>query len=121
MKETDKTALFNRLKPILHAHEAQLVVAQDQETEYQLETAHVMKNKKRLYFGGVKVNKNYVSFHLMPLYVNPDLLKLVSPNLKKRMQGKSCFNFKQLDETLFEELEQLTQAVLEDYKKQGYL
>jgi hypothetical protein len=30
--------------------------------------------------------------------------------LKKRMQGKSCFNFKEVDEKLFKELDKLTKA-----------
>jgi hypothetical protein len=44
----------------------------------------------------------------MPVYMFPDLLDSVSPQLKKRMQGKSCFNFKGADETLLAELAELT-------------
>jgi hypothetical protein len=35
------------------------------------------------------------------------------------MQGKSCFNFSKLDEELFQELAQLTQAGFERYKQEG--
>lgn len=38
----------------------------------------------------------------------PDLLLGASAALKKRMQGKACFNFKAVDEDAFEELEALT-------------
>jgi hypothetical protein len=58
----------------------------------------------------VRKGKNYVSFHLMALYVFPEMLKSVSPALLQRMQGKSCFNFTQIDEELFAELERLTAA-----------
>jgi len=34
----------------------------------------------------------------------------MSPELKRRMQGKSCFNFKTVDEKLFKELAKLTKA-----------
>jgi len=34
----------------------------------------------------------------------------MSPELKRRMQGKSCFNFKEIDEKLFKELARLTKA-----------
>ncbi len=44
----------------------------------------------------------------MPVYVNPALLEAISPELRKRMQGKSCFNFKTIDMQLFEELAALT-------------
>jgi hypothetical protein len=40
----------------------------------------------------VQIKKNYVIYHLMPVYLNPGLLEGMSPGLRKRMQGKSCFN-----------------------------
>ena len=40
---------------------------------------------------------------------NPDLLAGLSDALKRRMQGKSCFNFKAVDKDLFQELARLTQ------------
>jgi len=58
----------------------------------------------------MRLGKAYVSFYLMSVYASPDLLKGMSPELKKRMQGKSCFNFKEVDEKLFKELAQLTRA-----------
>jgi hypothetical protein len=58
----------------------------------------------------VRQGKNYVSFHLMGLYTFPEMLKSVSPALRRRMQGKSCFNFTHIDEELFAELERLTAA-----------
>ena len=47
-----------------------------------------------MFFGAVVTGKAYVSYHLMPLYTCPWLVKTVSADLKKRMQGKSCFNFR---------------------------
>jgi hypothetical protein len=38
----------------------------------------------------------------------PKLREGMSADLKDRMQGKSCFNFKVADEALFKELEDLT-------------
>ena len=63
---------------------------------------------KEVWFGGVQTRKNYVSYHLMPVYVFPELLDGISEELKKRMQGKSCFNFRQADRELFQELAKLT-------------
>jgi hypothetical protein len=45
----------------------------------------------------------------VPVYAAPELGKNMSPELKRRMQGKSCFNFTTVDETLFRELESLTE------------
>jgi hypothetical protein len=58
----------------------------------------------------VRTGKAYVSFHLMPVYASSELVNAISPELKKRMQGKSCFNFKTPDEKLFKELAKLTRA-----------
>ncbi|MCM3877845.1 MAG: hypothetical protein NEA02_15670 [Thermoanaerobaculia bacterium] len=74
---------------------------------------------KGLWFVCTRVGKAYVSFHLMPIYRCPDLAKLISPALRKRMQGKSCFNFKTPDPPLFKELSALTQAAWERWNKEG--
>lgn len=60
------------------------------------------------WFGAVQLKKSYVSCHLMPLYALPSMREEVSADLSKRMQGKSCFNFKKVEPELFDALEQLT-------------
>ena len=105
----------------MEPHTRSLDVKHDEPGNLYVDTFHVMKNKKRLWFGGVQVKKNYVSYHLMPVYENPKLLENMSPELKKRMQGKSCFNFKSIDEKLFAELGRLTKRGLQDYRASGYL
>ena len=101
-------ALFVRLKTILEPYQARLMVAADGPDDYQLNTPYAAQYKRELFFGAVKMGKAYVSFHLMPVYMFPDLLDSVSPQLRQRMQGKSCFNFKTVDETLLAELAELT-------------
>lgn len=102
--------VFTKLKAIFQPYVKKMDVAQDTQTYYLLNTRHIMKNKQPLCFGGVRLGKAYVSFYLMSVYAWPDLLKSMSPELKKRMQGKSCFNFKEEDEKLFKELAKLTKA-----------
>ena len=88
----------------------------------------------------MRLGKNYVSFYLMAVYsaaacVTPakgsteekivgatsKLSSGMSPDLKKHMQGKSCFNFKQPDAALFKELAALTKQGFEGYKKLGWI
>ena len=109
-KNSDFDSTFAQLKEILEAYSDKLNVVADTRDYYALETDHVMKNKHRLYFAGVRRGKAYVSFHLMPVYACPDITEKISPDLKKRMQGKSCFNFTTPDEKLFNELRKLTKA-----------
>lgn len=51
----------------------------------------------------------------MPVYALPELASGISPELRKRMQGKSCFNFKQVEPEMFEELERLTRRAAESF------
>ncbi|HEX3085415.1 MAG TPA: hypothetical protein VHP99_12865 [Pyrinomonadaceae bacterium] len=107
---TDFVKVFAELKSIFKPYAGKMDVLQDTDDCYMLNTRFIMKNKQPLCFGGVRLGKNYVSFYLMSVYAVPDLLKEMSPELKKRMQGKSCFNFKEVNKKLFSELSRLTKA-----------
>src|SRR5712692_5117878 len=94
----DFAAVFAVLKPVLAKYAKRMSVKADTPIEYTLVTKsaspfHQHKGQP-LYFGSVRLGKAYVSFHLMPLYMCPVLTKSITPGLKKRMQGKTCFNFK---------------------------
>src|SRR6186713_3213802 len=108
--QNDFPIVFEQLKSILKPYEARLTVTADTSDSYSLDGPYSEKWKKQLFFGSAQVKKNYVSFYLMPVYMYPELLKDISPELKKRMQGKSCFNFKKVEPELFEELAELTEA-----------
>jgi hypothetical protein len=113
--------VFARLKTIMRPFENKMDVAKDTSTYYLLNTPYIMKNKQPLCFGGVRLGKAYVSYYLMSVYACPDLLKAMSPELKKRMQGKSCFNFKEVDDKLFKELAQLTKAGAARFSDQKFI
>lgn len=113
--------IFESLRDILCAYEKDLILVTNDIEHYYLNTAFIMKNKKPMYFGSVKINKSYVSYHLMPVYVFPDLLAPISAQLGSRMQGKSCFNFKRLDSMIFEELSALTRKGYLKYQQAGYV
>ncbi len=113
--------VFNELKSILKPYVKKMDVASDTDTSYMLNTRYMMKNKQPLSFGGARLGKNYVSFYLMPAYACPDLLKAMSPELTKRMQGKSCFNFKKVDRKLFNELKTLTKAGAAKFTDQKFV
>ena len=117
----DFDATFARLRKILEPFANNMIVTADNDENYHLDVDYVMPNKQRLYFGGVRRSKNYVSFYLMPVYVHPELLAGISPELRKRMQGKSCFNFKVPDDDLAKELGKLAKAGMAAYKADGYL
>lgn len=111
--------VFDALRRILQAYEAKLIVTANNASNYSLNTppTEKMKNKQG-FFGAVQTKKNYVSYYLMPVYAFPDLLKGISPELRKRMQGKSCFNFTTANQALFKELAALTRKGYDRYRKE---
>ncbi len=115
----DFPTVFDQLKAVLKPYEPRLSVTANDSEGYSLDTHQLGPNKKPMFFGAAVIKKNYVSFHLMPVYVHPELLEGISDGLRKRMQGKSCFNFKALDEDTLAELRQLTERGFEAFRKDG--
>jgi len=105
---TNFPEVFSALREILRRHAGRLVVTEDTATCFRLEGGMHPTHKTPFPIAWVAVGKVYVSFHHMGVYARPDLLKGVSKELKARMQGKSCFNFKSADAALLAELEDLT-------------
>jgi len=121
----DYAAVFAALKPVLARYSKRLSVKADTPIEYTLETKSAspfpQHKGQPLFFGSVRVGKAYVSLHLLPLYMCPALTKSISPALKKRMQGKACFNFKADPEPeLIGELKRLTEAGLKQWREKKW-
>lgn len=95
-----------------------LIVGVDKPGNYQ-PCSHTMKDcsGKELFVAAAQIKKNYVSFHLMPVYARPDLLAGIWQMPKKRMQGKSCFNLTMIGPALVHELDALTKKGFEHFKK----
>ncbi len=111
--------VFEHLKKILKPYASKLSLKMDSANTYYLDGPFSEKYKKEMFFGSAQIKKNYVTFYLMPIYMYPDLLKSISPALKKHMQGKSCFNFKQVEPELFKELGSLTKKGFEKFIKES--
>jgi len=110
--------VYETLRPILEPYVPRMQVVQDNERGLYLNTHAVMKNGQPLFFASIAVNKGYVSFYLFPVYMYPDLLDDFGL-LKKRMQGKSCFNFRKVDADQVEALRQLVERGYERLKAEG--
>jgi hypothetical protein len=117
--EDDFPVVFEQLKSILKPYAEKLTLKVDTADTYYLDGPYSKKWKKELFFGSAQIKKNYVSFYLMPVYMYPELLQDISPELKKHMQGKSCFNFKKVEPALFDELAALTRKGAEKFKQEN--
>jgi hypothetical protein len=119
--DAQPTAVFDGLAAIFAPYRSTLLAKSDEPGNLYLETPPSATYPSGLFFGAVKIGKRYVSFYLMPVYVHPDLLDGMSPELRKRMQGKSCFNFTRPDEALFGELDTLTAAGFARFRDNGLI
>jgi hypothetical protein len=121
----DFEAVFNTLRSVLGKYSGRLTVKVDTPVEYTLLTKRPspfpQHKGQPLYFGCVRLGKAYVSFHLLPLYMNPKLTGALAPALKKRMQGKACFNFKvQPEPEALAELKRLTAAGIKEWREKKW-
>ena len=115
-RQTDFPQIYDRLRAILQPYAAKLSLTLDTPTGISIDGPYSEKWKKPLFFASAQIKKNYVSFYLMPVYMYPDLLNGISPELRRHMQGKSCFNFKKIEPELFEELSELTRVGFERFQ-----
>jgi len=123
---SDFDQAFAQLKNVFARRLGHLAVSEDTPSIYSVScrTPSPFPQHKghAMWFGSVKKGKAYVSFHLMPLYMNPPLMSAVPPGLKKRMQGKTCFYFKTAPEPeLLEQLGQLVEAAKKDWTLKKFL
>ena len=118
---SDFEAVFARLRGVLAKHSAGLTVTEDSAARYCLEGGLHPTHKRPMPIAWVQISKAYVSYHLMPIYGFPKLLDNFSKALKARMQGKSCFNFKVVDDALFDEIDRLTAESFAAFRKAGYM
>ncbi len=107
----DLTAVHDRLRAILAPYRSGFSVTRDGDDGLTLETPG-LEGEPWGYVAGTRLGKRYVSFYLMSVYGQPDLLDGMSRELRRRMQGKSCFNFTRIDEPLLAELETLTASAI---------
>ena len=103
---------FAALRQILEPYaKERLQVRVDDADTYEL-CSRTMTDRKGqpLFVASVVKRKSYVSFNLMPIYTCPELVETLSSALRKRMQGKACFNFKTIESDELKELTRLTKT-----------
>ena len=108
---------FAALRSVLESHAKKMTVTVDKPGHYVVASPTMTDRTGRpLFFGSVQIKKSYVSYHLMPLYMDKALCAGVSPALKKRMQGKACFNFTSVEATQLKDLAAITRKASAGFK-----
>jgi hypothetical protein len=121
--------VFAQLKTILQQHAAGFSVSEDSPARFAIDaepgpaTLRAWRGemrRKRIPVAWVEINKAHVSYHLMSA-ASPRVRRAMSKSLAARMQGKTCFNFKASDATLFRELGETTVLGLAAFRDDGFI
>jgi hypothetical protein len=102
-------ATFATLRDVLRKQAPKAIVVKDAPGDFQIASPTLVDRSGRpLALAAVQIKKSYVSLHLIPVYALPALAGSVSPSLRKRMQGKACFNFAAIEPAHVKEVAALT-------------
>ena len=104
-------AIEVRLRAILAPYETRLETA----SIYGIPTLRKAGARAHDWFAFVKPEAKHVSFYLMPMVTDPELMADVSPALAKRRAGKSVLRFTAVDDGLFAEFDGLVARAYERY------
>jgi hypothetical protein len=117
MLKTDRFAgTFAALRAILEPHARRMIVTIDEPGRYELASPTMTDRLGRpLFCASVQINKNYVSYYLIPVYANKALRDSLSPSLRKRLQGKSCFAFTVVESEQLQELAVITKEGIDGF------
>jgi hypothetical protein len=111
-------ATFATLKDVLRRQAPKALVVRDLPGDFQIASPTLVDRIGRpLTLAMVQIKKSYVSFHLIPVYADQALSKMISPSLQKRMQGKACFNFTSVEPAHVKELATLTKKGASEFER----
>jgi hypothetical protein len=108
---------FAALRAMLQRHAKRMIVTVDAPDDYQLASPTMTDRVGRpLFCAAVQIRKRYVSYHFMPIYINKALRDSLSESLKRRLQGKGCFNFTTVDARELRDLAAVTKKGIDGFK-----
>lgn len=125
----DLQAIFDTLKPLLQSYTPPLTARVDTPARYELwsvkPTAEplLVEGRKRseVFFASLIIQKAYVGFYFMPVYVETELKTIFQPELLRLLKGKSCFHIKKLDAALLGQIEAALKIGFELYQQRGWI
>lgn len=121
----DQIDIYKRLKALIAVYSPPLFVRVDTEKRYELwsEKELVIEGRKRkdVFFASAIIQKSYVGFYFMPVYVEKELVDVFSPELLRLKKGLSCFHIKDLHPTLEEPIANALRIGFDLYKQRGWV
>lgn len=79
------------------------------------------RKRDELWFAGALVQKGYVGFYYMPVYMDASIKKLIKPELLRCLKGKSCFYIKKFDNEIFSQIKEALEIGYKEWHQRGWI
>jgi hypothetical protein len=121
----NKETVFLALHDLLSAYQPPLMPKRDEPGYYDLWSFKPLeiegRKRSEVFFAGAIIQKSYVGFYFMPVYVDVEVKTLFAPELLRLLKGKSCFHIKKWDESLRTQVQAALKAGFDLYLKRGWV
>ncbi len=122
---SDLKPIFDQLKPLLEEYRPPLAAKTENERYFDLwsfkELVIAERKRKEVFFAGLIIQKAYVGFYFMPVYVDQEIKSLFPPELLRLLKGKSCFHIKKLTPELLGQVRGALKAGFQMYQERGWV
>lgn len=100
VKSPELIPVFEELSQLLRRYAPPFIILNQSSSRLDLygpKEVTLGRKIERPYFASVVIQKGYVGFYFMPIYVDPERFrKVLSSDLLRLLKGKSCFHIKEL-------------------------
>lgn len=122
---TDLKQIFDQLRPLLEEYRPPLAAKTDNERYLDLwsfkELVIEGRKRKEVFFAGLIIQKSYVGFYFMPVYVKQEIKNVFPAELMRLLKGKSCFHIRKVTPELLEQVKMALRTGYQMYQKRGWV
>lgn len=79
------------------------------------------RKKDELWLASALIQKGYVGFYYMPVYMNDVVRRKLDAGLLKCLKGKACFHIRKDDPALFGQIEKALRLGVQVYQTKGWI
>jgi len=124
--QLDLVNIFNEIKKLMEPYEKGTIRMHDGEVGKValISDRKVVidgRKKEEIWFVSAMIQKGFVSFYYMPVYMNKPVERQLKPELLKCLKGKACFHIKKADPILFGQIREALEIGYKDFLNKGWI
>lgn len=128
LTDQERKIIFDKVKNILQKFTPPMAVSKNKESSvFELigNIAVPYGSKKvmvpGMYFSSVVARKDMISYYFFPMYMREGDYDSLLVNSKKYLKGKTCFNYKKVEQVDEKELTAVLKKGIQQFKKDGFV